>query len=284
MIYRYVALWTLITVSGLAGFGNSRAQSDPDDGTLVGSRPYTFPVYEEAYGYTRLDGSQDAIAKYWSAEEYERAISDERFEFEKLIYKSDGLNVVAYVYKPRNADAALPVIIFNRGSGMHKDITPVLVPYLHRLAAEGYGVIAPMYRQTDGGEGTDANGGDDLHDLLNVLPLVQSLSYADADNLFMTVESRGAMMVFQSIREDFPMRAAAVWCGFTDLRPLMKAQPAIVAYAAEHWPGFNAEEPEADIERRSAIYWPEAFRVPVLLMHGESGPLVSVGTSSAFKA
>ncbi len=276
MVYRNVGLMTLITVSVLAGFHDSWAQSAADDGTLVGTRPYSFPVYEEAYGYTRIDGSQDAIAKYWSAEEYERAITDERFEFEKLIYKSDGLNVLAYVYKPRNVEAALPVIIFNRGSGVHKDIAPVLVPYFHRLAMEGFVVIAPMYRQTDGGEGTDANGGDDLNDLLNVLPLVQSLPYADADNLFMTGESRGAMMVFQAIREDFPMRAAAVWGGFTDLRPLMKAQPAIVAYAAEHWPGFNAEEPEADIERRSAIYWPEAFRVPVLLMHGESDRSIPV--------
>lgn len=270
MIYRYAGLLTLITVSVLAGFDDSWAQSALDDGTLVGSRPYSFPVYEEAYGYTRIDGSQDAIAKYWSAEEYERAITDERFEFEKLIYKSDGLNVLAYVYKPRNADAALPVIIFNRGSGVHKDIAPVLVPYFHRLATAGFVVIAPMYRQTDGGEGTDANGGDDLNDLLNLVPLVRSLPYADPDNIFMTGESRGAMMVFQAIREGFPMRAAAVWGGFTDLRPLMEAQPALVAYAAEHWPGFNADDPEADIARRSAIHWPEQFHVPVLLMHGES--------------
>ena len=276
MIYRYVGLLTLITVSVLAGFDDSWAQSAPDDGTLVGSRPYSFPVYEEAYGYTRIDGSQDAIAKYWSAEEYERAITDERFEFEKLIYKSDGLNVLAYVYKPRNANAALPVIIFNRGSGVHKDIAPVLVPYFHRLAAEGFVVIAPMYRQTDGGEGTDANGGDDLNDLLNLVPLVRSLPYADPDNIFMTGESRGAMMVFQAIREGFPMRAAAVWGGFTDLRPLMEAQPALVAYAAEHWPGFNADDPEADIARRSAIHWPAQFHVPVLLMHGESDRSIPV--------
>ena len=76
-------------------------------------------------------------------------------------------------------------------------------------------------------------------------------------------------MVFQAIREEFPMRAAAVWGGFTDLRPLMEDQPELVAYAAKHWPGFNADEPEADIEKRSAIYWPEKFQVPILLMHGE---------------
>ena len=57
---RYAGLLTLIALSALAGFDASQADSAPDDGTLVGSRPYSFPVYEEAYGYTRLDGSQDA--------------------------------------------------------------------------------------------------------------------------------------------------------------------------------------------------------------------------------
>jgi dipeptidyl aminopeptidase/acylaminoacyl peptidase len=235
--------------------------AEPDDGTL---------------GYTRLDGSQDSIQKYWSRDEYERAVSDARFEFRKLLYASDGLSVVAYTYRPREVKAPLPAIIFNRGSGVHKDIAPVLVPYFHRLAQEGYIVIAPMYRQTDGGEGTDANGGDDLHDLLNLLPLLRSLPYVDVDNLFMTGESRGAMMVFQAIREDFPMRAAAVWGGFTDLGQLMESQPELFTYAAEHWPGFNPEAPGADIEKRSAIHWPEKIRVPLLLMHGESDGSVPV--------
>lgn len=256
---------------------SAAARTPADDGTLLGIRPYTFPSYAEAYGYTRVDGSQDVIDKYWSNDEYDRAVSDDRYEFQKLLYASDGLTVVAYVYKPRKFTAPLPTIIFNRGSGVHKDIAPVLVPYLHRLAGEGFVVIAPMYRETDGGEGSDANGGDDLHDLLNILPLVRSLPYADADNLFMTGESRGAMMVYQAMRENFPMRAAAVWGGFTDLRPLLAEQPELAQYAATHWPGFNGDDPEADIVKRSAIYWPEAFHVPILLMHGESDRSVPVG-------
>jgi dienelactone hydrolase len=269
-----------ILLAAVVGFvaisSSSRAQTGPADGTLLGVRPYTFPEYSDAYGYTRFDGSQDAIQKYWTKEVYERSISDDQFEFLKLLYASDGLSVVAYVYKPRKVDTALPTIIFNRGSYAHQDLAPVLVPYFHRLAKEGFVVIAPMYRQTDGGEGKDANGGDDLNDLLNLLPLVQSLPYADARNIFMTGESRGAMMVFQAIREAFPMRAAAVWGGFTDMRPLMEAQPALVAYAAKNWPGFDADEPEADIRRRSAIFWPEEFHVPILLMHGESDRSIPV--------
>jgi len=255
----------------------SAAQSSVADGTLLGARPYTFPSYADAYGYTRFNGSQDAIDKYWTEDEYESAVADERFEFQKLQYASDGLTVIAYVYKPREASAALPTIVFNRGSGWHKDIAPVLVPYFHRLAQEGFVVIAPMYRQTDGGEGSDANGGDDVDDLMNILPVIVALPYADADNIFMTGESRGAMMVYQAIREDFPMRAAAVWGGFTDMQPLMDAQPAMVQYAQQNWPGFGANNMQESIEKRSAIYWPEAFDVPVLFMHGESDGAIPVG-------
>ena len=149
------------------------------------------------------------------------------------------------------------------------------MPYMHRLAQEGYLVIAPMYRQTDGGEGIDANGGDDLNDLLNILPVIRALPYADENNIFMTGESRGATMVYQAIRENFPMRAAAVWGGFTDLQVLLEQQPMMVEYAKQNWPGFG-DDLQASVERRSAIYWPESFGVPVLLMHGESDGSIAV--------
>ena len=143
------------------------------------------------------------------------------------------------------------------------------------MALKGYVVIAPMYRQTDGGEGIDANGGDDLNDLLNILPVIRALPYADENNIFMTGESRGAMMVYQAIRENFPMRAAAVGGGFTDLRPLIEQQPMLAEYAIKNWPGFG-DDLQLSIERRSAINWPASFHVPVLLMHGESDGSVPV--------
>lgn len=251
------------------------AQDVPIDGTILGARPYEFPAYVDAYGYTRFDGTQDAIEKYWTRDEYEHALTDERFQFQKLLYASDGLSVVAYVLGPVGATTPLPTIVFNRGSGAHKDIAPVLMPYMHRLAQEGYLVIAPMYRQTDGGEGIDANGGDDLNDLLNILPVIRALPYADENNIFMTGESRGATMVYQAIRENFPMRAAAVWGGFTDLQVLLEQQPVMVEYAKQNWPGFG-DDLQASVERRSAIYWPESFGVPVLLMHGESDGSIAV--------
>jgi len=121
--------------------------SDPNDGLVIERKPYAFPSYEQAVQTTDVE-------KYTPKQAYEKAVSDGDFALEKLKYMSDGLKVVAYLYKPRETEGKrLPTIIFNRGSAIRGDIAPELVAFLHRLATEGFIVLAPMYRQSDGGEG-----------------------------------------------------------------------------------------------------------------------------------
>ena len=79
--------YILFILTATFAFGLA-AQEVRQDGTLLGERPYSFPAYAQAYGYTRFDGSQDAIEKYWTKAEYESAVDDQRFEFQKLLYAS----------------------------------------------------------------------------------------------------------------------------------------------------------------------------------------------------
>ena len=121
--------------------------SDPNDGLVIERKPYAFPSYEQAVQTTDVE-------KYTTKQAYEKAVSHGDSALEKLKYMSDGLKVVAYLYKPRETEGKrLPTIIFNRGSAIRGDIAPELVAFLHRLATEGFIVLAPMYRQSDGGEG-----------------------------------------------------------------------------------------------------------------------------------
>lgn len=267
---------TLAPYSGSIAISHIDNRQATEDDPAFTVRPYEFPEYSNAWGYTRADGTMDAIEKYWNEEDYTVALRDNRFIFSKLIYPSDGHNVVTYLYRSREITEQQPVIIFNRGSGIQNDIAPVLLPYMHRLAEAGFVVMAPMYRQSDGADGQDANGGEDLNDLFNILPVIHALPGLDSSNIFMTGESRGAMMIYQAIRDDFPMRAAAVWGGFSNLQELFDRSPGLLEYATQNWPGFDANNPQADVERRSAIFWPERFGVPVLLMHGESDESVPV--------
>ncbi len=178
--------------------------------------------------------------------------------------------MIAYLYKPVRVEGRkFPTIVFNRGSAVRGDIAPELVSFFHRLASEGFVILAPMYRQSDGSEGRDELGGAEVNDLMNVVPLAKSLGFIDMNSLFMYGESRGGMMTYQAIKKDFPVNAAAVFGAFTDMEALIKYRPEVYQpmMLKQLWPDFDTRKNEI-IKSRSAIYWPEALDVPLLIMHG----------------
>jgi len=256
--------------------GRQAPAATAGDGSVVGRRAYSFPSYEEAVRSTDVE-------EYASKEAYERAVGDRRFELQKLVYMSDGLRVVAYIYKPARVEGApLPAVVFNRGGVVRGDVAPELVTCFQRLASAGFVVIAPMYRQSDGGEGRDEVGGADLNDLMNVAALAKSLGFVDTANLFLYGESRGGMMTFQAIRKRFPANAAAVFGAFTDMEALIKHRPEVYRpeVLRQLWPDFDARRDEI-ARARSAIHWPEALSVPLLIMHGGADWSVSLAQSLA---
>ncbi len=139
-----------------------------------------------------------------------------------------------------------------------------------------------MYRQSDGGEGRDEIGGADVDDLMNVIPLVKSLGFIDVNNLFMYGESRGGMMIYQAIKKDFPVKAAAVFGAFSDLEDLIASHPEVYAPSLLNrlWPDFDTRKDEIT-KPRSAIYWPDQLDTPLLIMHGANDRSVSASQSLA---
>lgn len=162
---------------------------------------------------------------YSSKDEYRKAVDDKRFRLEKVGYKSGDPRVFAYVYAPSKPGGRLPAVIFNRGSFVWDDFGGHLLPAFHRFGQAGFAVIAPMYRGSGGAEGTDEMGGADLDDLMETARLAKDLGFIDTGNLFMIGESRGGMMTFQAIRDEFPIRAAAVYGAFTDLGSFLESTP-----------------------------------------------------------
>ena len=234
-----------------------------DDGAIVERKAYRFPAYEQALQTTDVENYTDKAS-------YEAAVNDSRFEFQKLTYSSDGLKVIAYLYKPKETNGhKFPAIIYNRGSAVRGDIAPELISLFHRLASEGFVILAPMLRQSDGGEGRDELGGADVDDLMNVVPLARSLAFVDMDNLFMCGVSRGGMMTYQAIKRGFPINAAAVVGAFTDMQGVIDshAKQYPLTVLKQLWP--NYEERKDEISRtRSATSWADQLNVPLLIMHG----------------
>lgn len=229
-----------------------------ENGKIVERTKYSFPEYEKV----------TEIKKVFSKQEYDEAISA-RFETERLAYLSDGLKVTAYLYRPKAiGKTKFPVIVFNRGSYIRGDIAAELVPIFHRLAIQGFVVIAPLYRGSDGAKGKDEVGGGDLADLASIEPLIKSIEFADAQNIFLYGESRGGMMVYQSLRDGFPANAAATYGAFSDFDALVTANSSqYLPLLKSIWADYEARKAEI-AQRRSAIQWADRINTPLLLMHG----------------
>ena len=223
------------------------------------------------------------IEQYATADEYQRAQSDERFALSRVAYDSDGLTVYAYVYAPQRAQSPLPVIVFNRGSFTWPEFAGEYLTTFHRLADAGFIVVAPMYRGSGGAMGRDELGGADVDDLMNVQSVIKDLPNADARNIFMYGESRGGMMTYQAIREHFPLRAAAVYGAFTNVAELTAPGGSFAKAAIAVWPDYRDHKQEIDA-RRSALSWPEKLDVPLLIMHGAADKDVQPSQALALAA
>lgn len=224
------------------------------------------------------------IERYASHEEYQAARNDANFTLTRVSYTSDGLTVFAYVYAPaKKPGAPLPVVVFNRGSYVWKEFAGEYLTTFHRLARAGFVVVAPMYRGSGGADGRDEMGGADVNDLLNTVALIRELPYADPAAVFLYGESRGAMMTYQALREQYPMRAAAAYGGFTNIAELTRPGGKFEKVALAIWPEYTEKKTEMD-RRRSAIEWADKISVPLLIMHGGSDTDVAASHPLALAA
>jgi dipeptidyl aminopeptidase/acylaminoacyl peptidase len=263
ILLRVVAA-AILTLAALATVVARAAEPAP---RRFAATPVVFPAYDTYKGIARYAPTPEA---------YAAAQHDARYLMERITYRSDDLEVFAYVYRPRETAVGqrLPVVIFNRGSYVRDDFSPEVLMLAHRLAEQGFLTVAPMYRGSGGAAGHDEMGGADLHDLWNVLPVLKQMPEADADRVFLYGESRGGIMCLLAARDQFPARAIAVYGAITDLAAFIgEGQPAR-AMAPVVWPGFPANEAEI-VRSRSAVRWPEKIGVPILIMNGGADADVS---------
>ena len=231
---------------------------------IVRDEPLTMPSYAAADSLLQREIRRDGTPAT-----YDRARTDRLVAWRRVTYRSDGLDVVAFVARP--AGERLPTIVFCRGSYVQNGQAAALLERFHRLARAGFLVVAPQYRGSEGGQGTDEMGGADVGDVLEALRLTSALG-GDSARVFLYGESRGGMMAFQALRDGAPVRAAATVGAFTDLDSLFANDPRSAAFAPRIWPDWKSRA-AAIAERRSAVRWPQDLRRPVLILHGREDSL-----------
>ena len=241
-----------------------------DDGKIVERAPFAPPAFEQV---------PERFRRLYGREAIERVRNSPDLELLKIKYMSDGLKVSGFIYKPKEtAGKKLPAVIWNRG-GAGDDTVIGAANYLHfyemhRLASEGFVVLASQYRGYDGGEGRDEVGGADTDDVLNLFPLARALGYVDMGRVFMFGFSRGAQMTLQAIRRGAPVRAAAVVGAPTDMWLSFRENPRLRDLITANWAGGEARL-EQNMLERSAARWADKLTAPLLIFQGGADAAVS---------
>ena len=189
---------------------------------------------------------------------------------EEITYLSDGLRVKGYLVYPNNQDKEYPCIIYNRGGNQEFGaITPRKVRLLAQIASWGYVVVGSQYRGNMGGEGREEFGGADVHDVLNLVPMLGSLPMADTSRIGIFGWSRGGMMTYLTLAQSCRFKAAVVGGGLSDLFLMKESRPVMEEVYEELIPDYDNHK-DSLLTLRSAIHWPDKIckTTPILMLHG----------------
>jgi poly(3-hydroxybutyrate) depolymerase len=237
-----------------------QAVPEKTNGAILSQKPCVFGPYDQEPRFTK---------RFYTRAEYDHASANPKTECLRVEYSSDGLRVVGFLVRPVDKPGTrLPIIIFNRGGFLErgKIQSSSLVDFV-ALAEQGFMVLASQYRGNDGGEGHEELGGADLDDVSNLQATAGSLPYADTRNIFMYGVSRGGMMTLLEMKRAFPMNAAAIVGGAYDVAAFNQRSPGVLDEITRLIPGYSQNSSSA-LRERSAMNWPEAVNVPLLILHG----------------
>jgi len=190
----------------------------------------------------------------------------------RVLYRSDGLNVAAFIWEPPAiaTNSRLPVILAlhggNRDEAKWKGDSAT---GMARLVAAGFIVIGVQYRGVDAGEGQEQYGGEEVRDVVNAVALAKSLPEADPRNIFMFGASRGGMEAYLALRAGAKVNAAATISGLTDLELEAKRHP---DWEAQNWrvliPNYDADRAAALARRSGVVVARTVDLPPMLILHG----------------
>ena len=134
--------------------------------------------------------------------------------------------------------------------------------------------MASQYRGGSGSTGQDEYGGKDVNDVIHLLDICEDLSIIDRDELYMMGVSRGGIMTYRAISQDERIKKAVVISGVADLFLSYENRDDMKMLLEELIGGSPVELPE-EYKKRSATYWAEEIKCPMLIIHSKWDEKVS---------
>jgi dipeptidyl aminopeptidase/acylaminoacyl peptidase len=223
------------------------------------------------------------IASGWGKNVLESTVT------EKITYTSDKLKVKGYISYPLDKSKKYPCIIWNRGGLGNKGAIDSFTArgIFGQIASWGYVVIATQYRGNDGGEGQDEFGGDDVNDVLNLIPLAVEIENADTTKWGIEGWSRGGMMTYLallknpnfSVKDGYAsgVRCAVLVGAISDFKSYVQSNENRIDIYKNL---FSEKDFEKKLEERTVINFVDKLpNIPYLIMHGKSDDTVPVEQS-----
>lgn len=137
-------------------------------------------------------------------------------------------------------------------------------------------VFASQYRGVDGGTGRKKFGGPDLKDVLKLIDLCSKFSFVDMNKLYMIGGYRGRMMTYMALPEDDRIKKDIVVSGVFDaFMNYEYSDEAMRKEVYEDLIGGSSEEMPDEYKKRSATYWADEIKSPVLIIHSKQDKRVS---------
>ncbi|MCG8503085.1 MAG: alpha/beta fold hydrolase [Sphingomonadales bacterium] len=265
----------------------SAMNSPVGDNPIVSHVPYAFPFEDYESWLAFMDKAPDPA---WRADAMRRLIPEDVFlsyrdqktlRTEQIVYLNEGLRINGFAVAPRQIEAPLPVILYAHGGvAQWGRITFFDLLELHRLAEQGYVVIASALRGEGGSEGKPNLGAGDLSDMLRLLDVAAHIDGADTARVGLWGFSRGGGLGYRMIAASDRIAAAVLVGASSDL----VGSPRRQEFDTHVYPGIvdnYATDKDAALRTLSAVYWPERLskNTRLLLIHGADDERVPVRSS-----
>ncbi len=194
----------------------------------------------------------------------------------KFNYLSDGLKIEGYMSIPLSIEKTQKpgkCLMYNHGGNrqmgkLENGTTASICALCDRI------VVASQYRGCGASEGEDHFGGDDLNDVIKLINLCEKhFSFIDMDDFCVIGASRGGVMTYPAARQDSRIKRIIALSAVCDLFEAYEARDDMKTVLKETI-GFTPEEKPEEYEKRSAVYWADEIKVPVLMFHAKQDKLV----------
>ena len=165
-----------------------------------------------------------------------------------------------------------PALMYCRGGTGR--VGPVRVEWMEEFCLRNFVVVAPCYRQAEGGQGFDEFGGAENEDVVSLANAMVNMSVVRDDEIFILGFSRGSINAFQTAVALPNVRALVTWGGVSDLAITFEEREDLRRMLRRKVGGTPQERPH-EYEKRSPAYLVSSIRCPVLIVHGTRDVQVS---------